>query len=203
VVKPILSLPKKELSAFGKALISALESGNGNFTPTKNNFNLDPLSRGSDEISQQPTELIKSCQTDPTKRATNIVKKESQLLSKREKAKIRKDSKRADKISPDKTIIKELEYSLKNLRDKNSKLSSYIITLQQSQEIIEGGKRHLEIREILRKAIAEASAQKEINKKLQQENLKLRQLVEKLTFKLHNTSGDNIYYGGHYSEADS
>jgi hypothetical protein len=202
----------QNFSAFAETLRQALESGKSKssaiqetISPTlSQKIEAEATSGNSEKTSRTlsipkrslPSDVNSSTQAKPKK-----VKAE--LLSKREKAKKRKEEKRTKESTPNKAIIETLQIYLKAAHKKNLELESQLALLQQSQDFIEGGKRHSEIKEILRKSIVEAKEKTRENEKLKDENTRLRKIVENLTFKLHGTTGDNIYYGGHYSEADS
>ncbi|MNB56914.1 hypothetical protein D3C87_563980 [compost metagenome] len=210
--EPNLSEHRQNFSAFAETLRLALENGKSKSSALKENIaiTLDKKAETESASNESKQILIKlskskrslSLESKPST-LVNPTKAKTELLSKREKVKKRKDEKKEKESTSDKTTIKTLENYLKIARDKNSELTSQLISLQQSQDFIEGGKRHSEIRDILRKAILEAKEKTQENEKLKNENIRLRKMVENLTFKLHGTTGDSVYYGGHYSEADS
>ncbi|MBD8147782.1 hypothetical protein IFT37_17755 [Pseudomonas fluorescens] len=202
----------QQFSVFAETLRLALENGKSNSSTVKTPVDLAPKekieieSEIHDSKSKNRTLSI-SKRPSPPKSTTspleNINKTKIALLSRREKSKKRKEETKEKENATDKTTIKALENYLKIARDKNSELKSRLEDIQKSQEFVEGGKRHLEIREILRKAIIATKEKSQENEKLKKENIKLRKIIETLTFKLHGTTGDSVYYGGHYSEADS
>lgn len=210
--EPTLSKNHKVFSVFGATLRSALENGKSKSSAIKSPADPAPENRTDAEselgaLTPQPRTLSIPKRSAPKELVTstqvNRARVKVELLSKREKSKKRKEEKKEKESPSERTTIKALENYLKIARDKNSELISRLAALQQSQDFIEGGKRHFEIREILRKAILEAKEKSQENEKLKNENSRLRKMVENLTFKLHGTTGDSIYYSGHYSEADS
>lgn len=210
--EPNFSEQRQNFSVFSETLRLALENGKSKSSAIQkpipsildNKAEAEPTINESKHTPRALSTFKRSPPAElnpPTQAKSTKVKTE--LLSKREKAKKRKEEKIKKESTPDKTTIKTLQTYLKIARDKNSELTSQLALLQQSQDFIEGGKRHSEIREILRKAILEAKEKTQENKKLNDENTRLRKMIENLTFKLHGTTGDSVYYGGHYSEADS